>query len=182
VRFDYCARCGAPIGLDAPCVCPSCGAEFWANPKPCAGVLVTRDGSLLLVRRDLDPWRGTWDIPGGFCDKGEHPHETAVRELREETGLDVVVGPLLGMWMDTYGERDPPEVTLNMYFLGRMARESDEAQLSAEVSEVAWFAPDELPRDLTFPDHATRVLDAWRDAIAPGRDSAGRPAGRGSPR
>lgn len=165
MRFDYCARCGAELGLVAPCACPSCGAEFWANPKPCAGALVVREGHLLLVRRALDPWKGRWDIPGGFCDAGEHPERTAVRESREETGLDVVVGPLFGMWMDTYGEQEPPEVTLNMYFLARLARQDDEPHVSAEVSEAAWFPPAGLPEDPAFPHHAAVVLTAWREAF-----------------
>jgi ADP-ribose pyrophosphatase YjhB (NUDIX family) len=165
VRFDYCARCGAQIGRVAPCVCPRCRAEYWANPKPCAGVLVTRRGRLLLVRRNLDPWRGTWDIPGGFCEAGEHPEHTATREVREETGLDVALESLLGMWMDTYGEQDPPEATLNMYFLGRLLDEQDEPRASAEATDARWFEPDDLPEDISFPHHAAEVLAAWRGRV-----------------
>jgi 8-oxo-dGTP diphosphatase len=168
VRFDHCARCGAGIGLAAPCSCPTCGAEYWANPKPCAGALVVRRGRLLLVRRAQDPWKGSWDIPGGFCDAGEHPEATAVRELREETGLDITLGRLFGMWMDTYGEQDPPEFTLNMYFLAHPVRDGDEPHLSVEVSEAAWFAPGDIPTALAFPDHASQVLGAWRDAAPMG--------------
>jgi 8-oxo-dGTP diphosphatase len=164
VRLHYCARCGARIDSVAPCVCAGCGAEFWANPKPCAGALVVRDGRLLLVRRSSDPWGGCWDIPGGFCDGAEHPAATAVRELKEETGLDVVVGPLFGMWLDTYGDQDPPEVTLNLYFLAAPARPDDEPGLSVEVSEVAWFPPDGLPGEVAFPEHAAEVLAAWSAA------------------
>ena len=166
VHYHHCARCGAHIDRIAPCACPGCGAEYWANPKPCAGALVERDGRLLLVRRALDPWGGSWDIPGGFCDGVEHPEATAVRELREETGLDIIVGPLFGMWMDAYGEQDPPEVTLNLYFLASLACAGDEPRLSAEVAEVGWFPPDALPEDVAFPRHASLVLAAYRAAVS----------------
>lgn len=162
--LEYCSRCGAPLGRVAPCACARCGAEFWANPKPCAGALVTRDGRLLLVRRAFAPWSGCWDIPGGFCDPGEHPERTAVRELREETGLDVVVGRLLGLWMDAYDDADPPETTLNLYYLARLARPGAELRPGPEVTEARWFGPDELPDDPAFPRHAVDVLAAWRAA------------------
>lgn len=162
--LEFCSRCGAPLRRVAPCACARCGAEFWANPKPCAGALVTRDGRLLLVRRAFEPWAGLWDIPGGFCDAGEHPEETVRRELREEVGVDVVVGALLGMWMDTYDEREPPETTLNLYFRATLARPGAEPRLSDEVTEVGWFGPEELPADPAFPRHASAVLAAWRAA------------------
>ncbi len=168
MRLHYCARCGAAIDLIAPGVCLGCGAEFWANPKPCAGALVVRDGRVLLVRRAYDPWGGRWDIPGGFCDGAEHPEATAERELREETGLDIAVGPLFGMWLDTYGEQEPPEVTLNLYFLASLVRSHDEPRASDEVTETGWFAPADLPADLAFPEHAGAVLAAWSVSVGSG--------------
>jgi ADP-ribose pyrophosphatase YjhB (NUDIX family) len=165
VQLEYCSHCGTRLRSAAPCTCAQCGTEFWANPKPCAGALVTRDGHLLLVRRAFEPWAGCWDIPGGFCEAGEHPEQTAVRELREETGLDVVLDRLLGMWMDAYDEHDPPETTLNIYFMARPARPGVEPQRSDEVTDAAWFGPDDLPSDLAFPRHAVAVLERWRAAI-----------------
>ena len=64
---------------------------------PCAGALV-HDGAgrLLLVRRGTEPGRGLWSVPGGRCEPGETAAETAVREAREETGLVVTAGPVVG--------------------------------------------------------------------------------------
>jgi 8-oxo-dGTP diphosphatase len=64
---------------------------------PCAGAVVhDAAGLLLLIRRGQEPGRGLWSLPGGRCEPGESAAETAVREVREETGLDVAAGPLVG--------------------------------------------------------------------------------------
>ena len=64
---------------------------------PCAGAVVhDATGRLLMVRRGREPGRGLWSLPGGRCEPGETAAETAVREVREETGLEVAAGPLVG--------------------------------------------------------------------------------------
>jgi 8-oxo-dGTP diphosphatase len=109
----HCPTCGTRLVEQPPTVCPSCGAEHWRNAKPCGGALVVRAGRLLLVHRAVEPWRDRWDIPGGFCEHDEHPAETARRETREETGLDVVITGFLGLWVDRYGDGDHSDTTLN---------------------------------------------------------------------
>ena len=175
----YCPDCGAPLGVVAPVVCRACGAEHWRNAKPCAGGLVVRGGLLLLVRRSISPWHGCWDIPGGFCEPDEHPAATVVREVREETGLEVRVTALLGIWMDTYGTAVgavPADATMNCYFTAVPLDDRAAVVDPAESSEAGWFTPDAIPRELAFPDHAGLVIQAWRDAAssdAPGPDGTG---------
>ena len=94
----YCIQCGAALETAPPTQCVSCGVRLWRNAKPCGALLVVEDGKLLLVRRAVEPWRGRWDIPGGFCEYGEHPIAAAVRETQEETGLSVRATGYLGMW------------------------------------------------------------------------------------
>lgn len=168
----YCSACGQRLPARPPVTCPACGADHYANAKPCAGVLVTdEDGRLLLLRRAKDPWAGRWDIPGGFCDGDEHPITTAVREAREESGLDVDVTGFLGLWLDRYpdpADRDHAEITLNIYYHGR-ARARVGGPDPEETSELGWFAPDALPPDIAFPHHAEAVLAAWGEAAEEGR-------------
>lgn len=70
------------------------------EPSPlvaCVGAVVRDDaGRLLLIRRGQEPSRGRWSLPGGRVEPGETPEQAVVREVREETGLDVVVGEPAG--------------------------------------------------------------------------------------
>jgi len=169
--FPYCWACGAKLGGRPPTTCPVCGTQHWVNAKPCAGVLVMGDGRLLLLRRANEPWLGRWDIPGGFCEPGEHPLETAVREAREECGLAVEVTGFLGMWLDHYpnpADGDRPVKTLNAYYHALAGAEVGQPD-PAETTELGWFEPDALPAEIAFPHHAEAVLAAWREAVKDGR-------------
>ena len=165
----FCSNCAAPLPSPPPVTCRACDTSHWLDAKPCAGALVARRGRVMLVRRAHEPWRGAWDIPGGFCGPREHPAVAAAREVREETGLTVRVGSVLGMWIDTYAPegKDADKVTLNIYFHATPEGAAVERTDPNEVAEIRWFAPDELPADLAFPDHVPAVLRAWRDSLEP---------------
>ena len=64
---------------------------------PCVGAIITdRAGRLLLIKRGHDPEAGRWSVPGGRIEPGETDQEAVIREVREETGLEVEVGRLVG--------------------------------------------------------------------------------------
>ncbi len=161
--FLFCPACAAELPGPRPVRCTACGAEHWRNAKPCAGALVTNDtGELLLVRRAFAPWLGRWDIPGGFCEPDELPADAAVREVFEETGLRIEVTGLVGMWIDRYGDGAGADTTLNCFFTARPVEEIRLVVDPAESTEARWFAGDELPTEIAFPDHARQVLETWR--------------------
>lgn len=163
----YCPACGTPLVSQVVDhrprrVCPACGRIHWRNAKPCAGALVVRNGKVLLVRRAVEPFLGHWDIPGGFCEVDEHPTETAIREVREETGLEIELTGLLGLWLDDYAPADSTDgegnATLNVYYLARPLTRSLRA--GDDADGMAWFAPKALPQRIAFAN-GRQALTAW---------------------
>jgi|WetSurMetagenome_2_1015567.scaffolds.fasta_scaffold399372_2 8-oxo-dGTP diphosphatase len=168
----YCSHCGAPLPHVPPVNCGKCRVSHWRNPKPCAGALVTHQGQLMLTRRAIEPYRGMWDIPGGYSDFGEHPQQTARREVLEETGLIINITGLAGIWMDHYGPVEDEDLrvsTLNIYFHAVLGVDARQNQDHTEISEIGWFLPEELPKEMAFPHHEAIVLEAWKNDFLSGK-------------
>lgn len=146
--------------------CGACGFVAYANPAPAASALcVDGDGRLLLTRRAYEPFRGLWDVPGGFLGEDEHPLDCLRRELREETGLDVEPGAFVGAWMDRYGPAADDRTTLNLYWAARVVRGAPRP--ADDVAELGWFPLGELPgaEELAFGTLG-EVLAAFREQQA----------------
>ncbi|HEU5215529.1 MAG TPA: NUDIX hydrolase [Gaiellaceae bacterium] len=169
----FCPNCGAAIGVQAPVACPSCGREHWLKASRAAAALVVHDGRLLLTRRALEPWRGRWCAPSGFCEGPEHPARAAERETLEEVGLRVRLTGYLGHWVDEYlpgesGGVEPQYCAVSYYH----AVPVDDLELRFdpyEVSEAAWFRAAELPEPLAPPLNGARIYAAWLEAFRSGR-------------
>lgn len=162
--FTHCPYDGRPL---TPCpdgegrLRPTCGCGFidYANPKPCVAVVVEDQGRILLGKRAHEPSRGLWDILGGFIDAGETAEEAVVREIREESGLEVRITRYLGSFLDDYGPRRLP--TLNLAYAATPC--GGAAGAASDIAELCWFAVEELPTVWAFP-HQPRVIAAWRQA------------------
>jgi ADP-ribose pyrophosphatase YjhB (NUDIX family) len=160
--WRHCPRCAGLLEHGRPgsdrhdlLRCPACGLEIHDNPAPTASALVVREGRLLLTRRAREPRRGMWDAPGGFIDPGEHPEDALVRELAEETGLEIEVLGLVGFFLDRYGEDGV--ATLNVFYEARVA--GGRERPADDVSEIGWFPLDALPL-------AEIAFENGREAIA----------------
>lgn len=162
----FCQRCGGPTeerehdGRLRP-VCTGCGAVTWLDPKLAVTVVIERDGGILLGKRAH--WTrspGNWSFPAGFVERGEVVEAAAVREVREEVGLAIEVGPLLGVLSEA-GE----PVVLLVYTAIAVA---GEPIAHDDLIEIGWFSPDDpdaLP-ELAF-GHDRHILQLWRDWRGP---------------
>lgn len=153
----FCQQCGGSTerreveGRDRP-VCLRCGGVSYLDPKLAVAVLITRDRLVLLGRRGpgvRSP--GRWSFPAGFVERGEVVEAAAMREAREEVGLEVELGPLLALLSA------PEETVVLAVFPARSFSGSPAA--GDDLVEIGWFAVDALP-DLAFP-HDERIIAAW---------------------
>jgi 8-oxo-dGTP diphosphatase len=117
-----------------------------------AGVVIEERKVLLSQRRSGTHLAGAWEFPGGKVEPGEDPRETARRELREELGIEVVVGEILDVAYHVYGDK---AITL-MFFNATRTAES-EAPRALEVADVRWTPLHEL-QQLEFPPADAAVL------------------------
>jgi len=103
------------------------------RPEVAVGAVAVADGDLLLVRRGHEPETGRWSLPGGRLEAGESVPEAVVREVREETGLDVECGEFVG-WVE---RRGPGHHFVILDFAVRVVG-SPRAKAGGDASDVAW--------------------------------------------
>ena len=127
--------------------------ETYQNPSPTVDILIEVEPNTVVLIRRRNPPHG-WAIPGGFVDYGESLEHAAVREAKEETGLDVTLVRQFHTYSDP--RRDPRKHTISTVFLASAAGEprGDDDALEARI-----FPMNALPEPLVF-DHAS-ILEDW---------------------
>ncbi|GAB4458171.1 MAG: NUDIX hydrolase [Anaerolineae bacterium] len=165
--FAYCPRCRAEM-VDrflygrTRRLCPDCNFVQFIDPKVSAAVMVVQKGKVLLVRRAMDPGRGSWCFPGGFMEIGETPQATAIRECREESGLEVEITRLL----DVYYYEDFRGSGVVIMYQARVTGGRLEAN-PEEADGIGFFGPDELPQPIEF-DSNLKALASWQNSLLAG--------------
>jgi len=124
------------------------------TPNLTVDAVIIEDDRIVLVKRKNPPFKGMWALPGGFVDYGEVVEDAVQREAREETGLDVEVSRLSGVYSNP--RRDPRGHTVSIVFVCR--RVGGVLKASSDAADVGWFPLDDLP-DLAF-DHRTIIDEA----------------------
>lgn len=147
--YRFCPVCGAALdsrvlrlGEPARLVCTAapCGFVFYLDPKLAVGTIIAdAQGRVVLIRRAIEPGYGLWVFPGGYVDRGEEVTLAAIREAREESGLDVRLGDLLGVY--SYAGRIPVIIVYRATPIGGTLAVDEEGL------EARWFTPDEIPWD-----------------------------------
>jgi 8-oxo-dGTP diphosphatase len=160
--LKYCPVCASPLVekyiFDAQrLTCSKCDFIFFLNPKLVAVVVISFEGKLLLGKRNINPGKGKWSFVSGYIDRGESVEDAAIREVKEETNLDVHLEKLIGV----YSANGNP----NVLIVYEASIVNDEISClttqDEEVSELTFFSLEELP-ELAFPfDY--QILADWKD-------------------
>lgn len=121
------------------------------QPKLAVDIIIEYNGKIILIKRKNPPFG--WALPGGFVEYGETVENTAIREAKEETGLDLV--GLKQFYVYSSPDRDPRGHTVSIVFTAQgigTAKAADDAQ------DIKLFSLDKLPKDICF-DHQQILLD-----------------------
>jgi 8-oxo-dGTP diphosphatase len=138
-------------------VCPNCGFVHFADPKVAVVVFIEQDKRVLLVRRTMDPERGKWALPAGYVDDGENPQDAAIREVGEETGLEVEITRLVGV----EGGPDNPGASIVIIYEARVLNGTARPQDDADA--VCWYEADDPLPEIAF-ESTRKMLAAWIEA------------------
>ncbi len=140
--YRFCPRCQTKLDIKEENIarCGKCNFVFYNNPATAVVILlINNEGKILLGKRKNEPKKDYWDNPGGFVDVGESAEETVVREMREETGLNISIEKYLGSIPDIYGIGP----TLNLVYT--VKSQGGEPQPHDDVVELKWFAIKDIP-------------------------------------
>ncbi|HKJ27038.1 MAG TPA: NUDIX hydrolase [Anaerolineales bacterium] len=163
MKQHYCLECGTlmqtrQIEAMAREQCPQCGWIYYRHLKVGAVALIENAaGEVLLGVRGHAPWKGDWNLPAGYVEFNETPEHAAIREAKEETGLDIAITQQVGTY--TY-EDDPRGNGLLVVFRAKAVGGALTA--NEETTRFGYFAPDVLPENICGAAHDTILAD-WRE-------------------
>jgi ADP-ribose pyrophosphatase YjhB (NUDIX family) len=158
-QFKFCPHCGGmlkssilrdhePVRL----VCSQCAFIFYLDPKLVACSVVELDNRIVLLKRDINPQKGRWVLPGGYVDRGEEVEAAALRETEEECGIKIRIRDLLGVYSYT-GRIGVVIVYVTEWVSGHLI-------VGDETQDVKLYNPEEIPwNDLAF----SSTVDALKD-------------------
>jgi len=144
--YRFCPRCGGSLERrtlkvieSERSVCTRCGFVFYIDPKIAVGTIIqSQSGRIVLVRRAIEPGYGKWVFPGGYVDRGEPLTSAALREAREECGLDVRLDALVNIY--SYAGRAPVIVVYAATATGgTLCVDEESLEVSEwETSSIPW--------------------------------------------
>lgn len=135
--------------------------EYPERPLVGVGVILVKDRQILLVKRGHEPNKGMWSIPGGLIKLGETAEEAAIREVREETGLEVSIGAVAGIFNVIIKDSDSKikyhYVIID--YIGEVV--SGMLRPGTDVTDARWFWLDEIGDVETSPT-VRKALELFR--------------------
>jgi len=164
----FCPLCGAALGQalvegKERAVCRACGFVLYQNPASASCAVIVRSREVCLVKRSIEPFRGHWTFPAGYQEYSETAQEAAIREAREECGLDIEILSLI----DVLYTRDDARKRANLtVYLARPI--GGELAAGDDALDAAFFPLEELPAEIGFANNRW-ILAELRRRCGPGQ-------------
>lgn len=164
-NYNYCPACGdkleprqLKVGDPERLVCRQCGFILYLDPKVAVGTIIAMpDRRIVLVRRAIEPGYGRWVFPGGYVDRGEVVSAAAIREAREEAGIEIRLEGLVSIY--SYQGRPP------VIIVYAATATSIELQHDEESLEIGTFSQDEIPWDDLAFRSTHEALQAYYEGV-----------------
>lgn len=161
-RFKLCPACGKELLHEGRKIhCPSCGFIYFFNPIAAVPFLGTNpNGEVLLVRRNENPGKGMWELPGGFIEFNETAEDAIRREIKEELDLDLGELTYVGTFPNIYTFEHIDYQVLDIVFTAQLPDEGV-SPANSELQEAQFFAESDIPwNELAFESNK-RALQAY---------------------
>lgn len=142
--FHFCPKCGSEdFEIHSPLSrhCNHCGFTYYQNPRAStAAFILNGKGELLIARRAKEPAKGTLDLPGGFVDNEETAEQGMVREIKEETGLEITTENIEYLFSvpNVYRYSGMDIHTLDLFFLCHVEGEPT-VKAEDDAAELTWL-------------------------------------------
>ena len=149
--YKFCPHCKTPLTNKKlhnkiRRVCPNCSFVFWSNPRPCVTAILLNDKQeVLLLKIASGQLKNHWCMPGGIVEYDEKPQQSLIREVKEETGLDVHIDNLVDVFLI---DNDPRGNSMEILYKASLL--NSKMLLSHEHSEHGFFPVDKLPAPIAY--------------------------------
>jgi 8-oxo-dGTP diphosphatase len=142
------------------------GKQKHKNPTPTVDTIIQQGSKVLLVERKKDPFKQTMVLPGGFINEGELAEDAAIREVKEETSLDIELENILGVYSDP--SRDPRGHIMSTVFIGKISDKSDNKEPIAgdDAATTKWVDLESIEEETFGFDHQKILMDykKWKQS------------------
>ena len=138
----------------------SMNTKEYKNPIPTVDAIIQRGSEILLIKRKKDPFKSMLALPGGFVNENEKVEDAIIREIREETTLEIRLLNILGVYSDP--SRDPRKHIMTTLFIGEIKGDkSIEADAADDASEIVWLSLESIEKNTLAFDHK-KIIDDYK--------------------